>query len=81
MRAQTTDEPRRLPTNLSLSETLVAEAKKLDINLSRAAEQGLAVAVATERARRWKEENRAAIEAQNAWVAEHGLPLAKYRMF
>lgn len=81
MRAQTTDEPRRLPTNLSLSESLVTEAKKLDINLSRAAEQGLAVAVATERARRWKEENRAAIEAQNAWVAEHGLPLAKYRMF
>ena len=81
MRNQTTDEPRRLPTNLSLSEPLVAEAKKLDINLSRAAEQGLAAAVATERARRWKEENRAAIEAQNAWVAEHGLPLAKYRMF
>lgn len=81
MRAQTTDEPRRLPTNLSLSESLVTEAKKLNINLSRAAEQGLAVAVATERARRWKEENRAAIEAQNAWVAEHGLPLAKYRMF
>lgn len=81
MRTQTTDEQRRLPTNLSLSESLVAEAKKLDINLSRAAEQGLALAVATERARRWKEENLAAIEAQNAWVAEYGLPLAKYRMF
>jgi antitoxin CcdA len=81
MRTQTTDEPRRLPTNLSLSESLVTEAKKLDINLSRAAEQGLAAAVAAELARRWKEENRAAIDAQNAWVAEHGLPLAKYRMF
>jgi antitoxin CcdA len=62
MRTHTTDEPRRLATNLSLSEPLVAEAKQLDINLSRAAEQGLAAAVAAERARRWKEENRAALD-------------------
>jgi len=29
----------------------------------------------------WKEENRSAIEAQNAWVDKHGLPLAEHRMF
>ena len=29
----------------------------------------------------WIEENREAIEASNAWVEKHGLPLAKYRQF
>jgi antitoxin CcdA len=29
----------------------------------------------------WIEENREAIEASNAWVERHGLPLAKYRQF
>ena len=30
---------------------------------------------------RWAEENRAAMEASNRWVEEHGLPLARYRRF
>lgn len=30
---------------------------------------------------RWIVENREAIESWNVWVEEHGLPLAKYRMF
>jgi len=34
-----------------------------------------------EKARRWAEENREAIESYNAWVEEHGVILAKYRMF
>ena len=36
---------------------------------------------AEEIARRWREENAEAIRQTNAWVAKHGLPLAKYRMF
>ena len=36
-------------TNLSLSEDLIAEAKELGINLSQAAETGLAKAVADEK--------------------------------
>ena len=36
-------------------------------------------AVAEEAARRWREENRRGDPAANAWVEEHGLPLAKYR--
>ena len=31
------------------------------------------------RARKWLAENRKAIEASNAWVKKHGLPLACYR--
>lgn len=38
-------------------------------------------ATSDEKARRWAEENREAIESYNAWVEEHGVILAKYRMF
>jgi antitoxin CcdA len=71
----------RKSTNLSLAAELVEEAKALDINLSRACEAGLEAALREERKRRWQEENREAIEASNAWVATHGLPLARYRQF
>lgn len=42
---------------------------------------GLGRAVAEEKARRWREENREALLACNARVGEHGLPLARYRRF
>ena len=72
---------RRKPTNLSLEADLVAEARRLGVNLSRAAEAGLRRAVAEAAKRRWQEENREALLSSNAWVEKHGLPLAKYRMF
>lgn len=68
-------------TNVSLAEPLLAEAKELRINVSQAAEAGLAKAVAEKRAERWLQENREAIESSNAYVEKHGLPLEKYRMF
>ena len=71
----------RKSTNVSLSADLVAAAKALDINLSRACEAGLAAALKAERERRWLDENRPALEAWNVWVAENGLPLARYRQF
>ena len=72
---------RRRSTNVTLSERLVAEAKENGINVSRACEEGLAAAVKAEKERRWREENRQAIDSWNKYVAEHGLPLAKFRMF
>lgn len=71
----------RRPANLSIRTKLLEEAKTLEINVSRAAEVGIEKAVREEKARRWKEENRGAIEGWNKWVKENGLPLAKYRMF
>lgn len=71
----------RRPTNLSLDAELVADARAFDINVSRACEEGLEHAVREERRRRWIEENREAMEASNEYVRQHGLPLAKYRMF
>lgn len=71
----------RKATNLTLSEDLIAEAKALGINLSQAAEIGLAKAVADEQARLWKEENAEAIKSWNEWVRVNGIPLEKYRRF
>lgn len=71
----------RKPHDLTLSEALVAEARDLGLDVSDAAEMGLARAIKAEKERRWKIENAEAIKASNDYVAKHGLPLAKYRMF
>lgn len=76
--------PRSTPkraTNVSLTENLLSEAKALHINISHAAEAGLAQAIAHRRTELWLKENKEAIDSSNAFVDDHGLPLAKYRMF
>jgi antitoxin CcdA len=73
--------PLRRATNVSLDQSLVEAARELDINLSRACEQGLAREIKATREARWLEENSEAIQSWNDYVAEHGLPLAKYRQF
>jgi len=69
------------PANLSLSAVLLDEARDLGLNLSAAAEEGLRRAVAEARAARWRAENAEALASSNAWVTEHGLPLARHRPF
>lgn len=71
----------RKAANLSIDAELLAEAKALSVNVSRAAETGIAEAVRSERQRRWLEENRDALADWNSWVEEHGLPLSDHRMF
>lgn len=71
----------RRATNVSLNEALLLEAKSLRINISKAAEAGLAGAVAERRAELWREANKAALESSNAYVEQYGLPLARYRSF
>lgn len=73
--------PQRKATNLSLDQTLIAEAKDLELNVSRIAEEAITAAVRAEKNRRWKEENREAMEAWNEWTRKNGLPLEKYRLF
>jgi antitoxin CcdA len=68
-------------TNVSLNEALVAEARALGVNVSRACEDGLENEVRRERARRWQEANTEGFEAWNAFVEQNGVPLAKYRKF
>lgn len=72
---------RKRATNVSLTESLLSQAKALHINISHAAEAGLAQAIAHRQTELWLKENEEAIDSSNAFVEEHGLPLAKYKMF
>lgn len=71
----------RKSTNLTLNANLVAEAQKLEVNLSQAAEVGIAAAVSRRQQELWLAENRSALDSSNAYVETHGLPLAQYRNF
>jgi antitoxin CcdA len=71
----------RQPANLSIDSNLMREAKGLDVNVSRAAEAGIAEAVAAEKTRLWKLENRATMDAWNDYVEKNGIPLEEYRQF
>ena len=76
-----TPKPQRKATNLSIDQNLIAEAKALDLNVSRMAEEGIAQAVRDRKALLWLEVNREAIEENNRYFEEHGLPFAEYRGF
>jgi len=71
----------RKATNLTARPDLIAEARELGINLSDVLERGLVQAISEARAAIWLEENREALASSNAWVKEHGLPLAGKRLF
>jgi antitoxin CcdA len=75
-----TEAPKKA-TNVSISETLLAEAKELQINVSRAAEAGIDRAIADKRAEIWLRENLEALQSSNEYVERNGLPLEKYRLF
>ncbi len=64
---------RRRATNLSLDAALVAEARALELNLSRIVEDRLREVVREERARRWLEENQAGFEAFARFVEKTGI--------
>jgi antitoxin CcdA len=68
-------------TNVSLSDPLITEAKLLGINLSQAAENGIAQAIKDKKTEQWLIENRESLEGWNAYIEKHGLPLARYRQF
>lgn len=59
-------------TNVTLDAAILAEAKALGINLSKTLEEAVVVKLKEERARRWLEENREAIEDYNRCIKEHG---------
>jgi antitoxin CcdA len=67
--------------NLSINSDLLAQARELGVNLSSETEAHLAEVVRKERWRRWQEENRAAIEANNKRIEEEGLWSDGLRLF
>lgn len=66
---------------LPIDAALLDEARALEIDPVRISETALRAAVARARANRWRADNAAAIESANAWTAERGLPLDRYRPF
>lgn len=71
----------RRAANLSIDGELLKQAKSLKVNVSRAAEAGIARAVAEAQAKQWLAENAEALESSNTFVETHGLPLEAYRRF
>ena len=65
--------PKKRAVNLFVDSELLDEARRMRINVSETLEQRLRTIVRVELEKRWLEENRAAIEAYNRRVAEHGL--------
>ena len=80
-KAASADRGARRSTNLSLDARLVEQARQLEVNLSRACEEGLAARIAEELGRRWRAENAEAIASSNDFVDRNGLPLADLRPF
>lgn len=73
--------PARRPANISLNARILAEAKELGINISRACEGGLEAEIARVRRESWLAENGQALESSNAYAEAKGLPLAALRQF
>ena len=71
----------RKATNVTIDPHLLAQARALKINLSEAAQQGVAAAISKRMTELWAHENRDALESSNAYVEKNGLPLARYRNF
>ncbi|MCO6419343.1 YdaS family helix-turn-helix protein [Siccirubricoccus sp. KC 17139] len=60
---------------------LVQQAEALGLDAEAIAERALREAVGREKARRWAEENKAAIEAWTRYFEENDTPLAEFRQF
>jgi antitoxin CcdA len=72
---------KRRTVNLYLDALLVEEAKALGMNISRACDGALRMAIKSEREARWKAENADAIQSFNDYVEKNGIPLSQYRQF
>jgi antitoxin CcdA len=68
-------------TNLTLNIEVLAEAKKLGINISKACDAFLESLVKQEKERRWNAENIEFINEYNQITESEGLPLEKWRTF
>ncbi|GAD88973.1 hypothetical protein VHA01S_013_00100 [Vibrio halioticoli NBRC 102217] len=67
--------------NLSLNSELLAEAKRLKINLSATMEKALEKEVSQRLKAEWQEQNSEAINACNELTEKHGLFSDSYRVF
>lgn len=67
--------------NLTLNKDLLAEAKRLKINLSATLEKALAAEVKAQQEQEWLQKNKASLEACNKLAKENGLFADAFRSF
>lgn len=69
---------KRRAINLTIRQDILDEAKRLNLNTSKAAEAGVMNAVKSEQEKQWLDANRDAIKAYNKRIEEDGPLLAPY---
>ncbi|HSV50492.1 MAG TPA: type II toxin-antitoxin system CcdA family antitoxin [Burkholderiaceae bacterium] len=75
------DKAPKKATNLSLNSKVLEMARELGMNVSQTVDALLAEEVKRLYWEHWNDRNKNAIDAYNARIAKHGLPLAKFRSF
>lgn len=70
-RTSPTTVPKRA-TNVSIRSDLLAAAREAGVNLSATLERALTDEIAAGKRKKWREENREAIQAYNEHVEKHG---------
>jgi antitoxin CcdA len=70
---------RKRSVNLSIRAELAEEAKTFGTNMSALLEAALEDKHRELRREKWRDDNRAAIEAWNAWIEENGVPFEELR--
>lgn len=73
--------PAKKATNITLSADVLADARRLGINISQACDSYLRELVRREQERRWAEQHADFIAAYNQTVETEGLPLEQWRGF
>ena len=66
-------------TNLSLNSDLLNKARNLKVNLSATLEQALTEKLKAAESEKWKNDNKASIEAYNDFVAQNGCLSDEFR--
>lgn len=69
------------PINLLVNARTLELAKELGMNLSQTVDAFLSAEVERRYWERWNDDNKDAIDAYNARIAQEGLPLSRYRSF
>jgi len=69
------------PTNLSINSDLLSKSKALNINLSATLENALKKELAKSKSKKWKSQNRAAIQSYNDFVEKNGVFGSEYQEF
>jgi len=78
---QDTASKRKRSVNLSVDGALLQEARSAGVNLSAAFDEALRSKLSEHRIAKWREENRAAIEASRRELEENGLWADDYRVW